>query len=168
MRKRQVLGIVVLVVGICVLVFNILKDHHVHLGIFDFIYDIMEWFSFSAFFHLIRDSFSSIFDFIGNYFWCLLLIVAGALLIYSSYRSRKADEEGYYVHQEKRRLYRSKDDRKFLGVCAGLAHYWGIDPTIVRIAVLFLFFLFSTVVLCVYLLLAVILPVEESGEHDRF
>ena len=32
-----------------------------------------------------------------------------------------------------KRLYRSEDDRMIAGVCAGLAEYVDIDPTIVRL-----------------------------------
>ena len=40
-----------------------------------------------------------------------------------------------------KRLYRSVTDRKIAGVCAGMADYFDIDPTIVRlIAVAFLLF----------------------------
>lgn len=37
-----------------------------------------------------------------------------------------------------KRLYRSKTDRKIAGVCGGIAEYFGIDPTIVRIIALVL------------------------------
>ena len=33
----------------------------------------------------------------------------------------------------KKRIYRSKTDKKLCGVCAGVAEYFGIDPTIVRL-----------------------------------
>jgi phage shock protein PspC (stress-responsive transcriptional regulator) len=33
-----------------------------------------------------------------------------------------------------KRLYRSRNDRKLAGVCGGLAHYFDIDPTLVRVA----------------------------------
>ena len=33
-----------------------------------------------------------------------------------------------------KKLLRSRRDRKLAGVCAGLGVYWGIDPTLVRIA----------------------------------
>ncbi|MEZ4727847.1 MAG: PspC domain-containing protein [Caldilineaceae bacterium] len=33
-----------------------------------------------------------------------------------------------------KRLYRSRNDRMVAGVCGGLAHYFGIDPTLVRLA----------------------------------
>jgi len=34
---------------------------------------------------------------------------------------------------DNKRLYRSKDDRMIAGVCAGLASYIEIDPTIIRL-----------------------------------
>lgn len=34
----------------------------------------------------------------------------------------------------KKRLYRTKEGSKIAGVCSGLAEYFDIDPTIVRIA----------------------------------
>ena len=36
-------------------------------------------------------------------------------------------------------LYRSSDDRMVLGVCAGLAHKWGVAVPAVRVAVVLLF-----------------------------
>jgi phage shock protein C len=35
---------------------------------------------------------------------------------------------------EQKRLYRSQDDRMIAGVCAGLAEYMDVDPTLVRLA----------------------------------
>ncbi|MDP8238895.1 MAG: PspC domain-containing protein [Candidatus Hatepunaea meridiana] len=37
-----------------------------------------------------------------------------------------------------RRLYRSRDERLFAGVCGGLAEYFNIDPIIVRLTFVFL------------------------------
>lgn len=33
----------------------------------------------------------------------------------------------------KKKLYRSSTDKKLCGVCAGVANYFGWDPTIVRV-----------------------------------
>ncbi|MDK2822222.1 MAG: phage shock protein [Clostridia bacterium] len=33
-----------------------------------------------------------------------------------------------------KKLYRSTSNKKLLGVCGGLAKYFGVDPTIVRLA----------------------------------
>ena len=41
-----------------------------------------------------------------------------------------------------KRLYRSLDDRMVGGVCSGLGEYFGIDPTLVRLA--FVIGLFAT------------------------
>ena len=44
----------------------------------------------------------------------------------------------------KKRLYRSKTDKKLCGVCAGVADYFGIDPTIVRVIWALLAFFYGT------------------------
>jgi phage shock protein PspC (stress-responsive transcriptional regulator) len=59
-----------------------------------------------------------------------------------------------------RRLYRSARDKKVGGVCAGVAYYLGIDPTIVRVVWL-CFVLLGGVGLFTYLLLWFILPLED-------
>lgn len=34
---------------------------------------------------------------------------------------------------EGKRLYRSEQNKMFLGVCGGIGEYFGIDPTIIRL-----------------------------------
>ena len=36
-----------------------------------------------------------------------------------------------------KKLYRSRTNRKIAGVCGGLGEYFGIDPTLIRLAVVF-------------------------------
>ena len=58
-----------------------------------------------------------------------------------------------------KKLYRSRVDRKIVGVCGGLAEYFGIDPTLVRLLfVLGLIFVGGT--LLAYLILALVIPEE--------
>ncbi len=58
-----------------------------------------------------------------------------------------------------KRLFRSRTDRKIWGVCGGLAKYFNIDPTLVRI--LFVASLFvGTLGFWVYIIMAIIVPVE--------
>ena len=60
-----------------------------------------------------------------------------------------------------KRLYRSRSDRMIWGVCGGLAKYFDMDPTIVRvIAVLTIFF--GSLGIWAYIILAIIVPLEES------
>jgi len=59
----------------------------------------------------------------------------------------------------KKRVYRSRDERMIWGVCGGIAKYFDVDPTLIRlIAVLTLFFAFTGVL--VYIILAIIIPLE--------
>ncbi|MFI3175854.1 MAG: PspC domain-containing protein [Bacillota bacterium] len=59
----------------------------------------------------------------------------------------------------KKRLTRSKNNAMVAGVCSGIAEYFDLDPTIIRLAwVLFSFFGGSG--LLVYLLCAFIVPSE--------
>lgn len=66
----------------------------------------------------------------------------------------------------KKKLYRSSTDKKISGVCGGIAEYFGIDSTIIRIiyAVLSLFTsAFPGIIL--YIVLALIIPEHEEYEH---
>jgi len=58
-----------------------------------------------------------------------------------------------------KKLYRSKTDRKIAGVCGGLAKYFDIDPTILRvIAVVSLFV--GLLGLIAYIVMVIVVPVE--------
>ncbi len=56
-----------------------------------------------------------------------------------------------------KRLYRSRDNRMLGGVCGGLAEYFNIDPTLVRLAFLILFLAAGSGPL-LYLVMWVIVP----------
>jgi phage shock protein C len=65
------------------------------------------------------------------------------------------------MHTETR-LSRSTDDRMIAGVAGGLAHYFDVDPTIVRLAWLVLFFTTGPLALLAYLACALVIPRESS------
>jgi phage shock protein PspC (stress-responsive transcriptional regulator) len=50
-----------------------------------------------------------------------------------------------------------KGEKKLFGVCSGLANYFGLDPTLVRVAFLVSVFVFGAGGL-LYLALAVVMP----------
>ena len=58
-----------------------------------------------------------------------------------------------------KKLYRSKTDKKLAGVCGGLAKYFGMDSTVVRLIVAALV-IFGGLGLLGYLIAALIIPVE--------
>jgi phage shock protein C len=60
-----------------------------------------------------------------------------------------------------KKLCRSRKDRMLAGVCGGLAEYFGIDPTWVRL--LFVLFLFAGgAAFLVYLIMWIIIPLEDA------
>ncbi len=56
-----------------------------------------------------------------------------------------------------KKLYKSQTDRKLWGVCGGIAEYFDIDSTIVRIALVILIFGFGTGILA-YIVAALVMP----------
>ncbi|MDO4563765.1 MAG: PspC domain-containing protein [Clostridia bacterium] len=58
------------------------------------------------------------------------------------------------------RLFRSKNDVKICGVCGGLAEYFNIDPTIIRLLWAFLCLVFCPAAPAAYIIAAIIIPVE--------
>jgi len=59
------------------------------------------------------------------------------------------------------RLYRSRSDRVIWGVCGGLAKYFDMDPAIVRVIAVLAVFVSGLGILA-YIILALVLPLEES------
>lgn len=57
-----------------------------------------------------------------------------------------------------KRLYRSAVDRKICGVCGGLADYFGLDSTLVRLAFIALAVLGFSTGIILYILAAVVMP----------
>lgn len=58
-----------------------------------------------------------------------------------------------------KRIYRSKKDRMIAGVCGGIAEYFKIDPTIVRLLwVLVTIFTGLILGIIAYILAAIIIP----------
>ena len=58
---------------------------------------------------------------------------------------------------EGKKLYRSNTDKKLAGVCGGIAEYFNIDPTLVRLGWV-LFSLLGGSGLLAYIIAAIIMP----------
>lgn len=57
-----------------------------------------------------------------------------------------------------KRIYKSKYDKMICGVCGGVANYFGVDPTLVRLLFILLGCTGSGIL--AYLVAAVIIPME--------
>ncbi|MDD6728628.1 MAG: PspC domain-containing protein [Eubacteriales bacterium] len=65
-----------------------------------------------------------------------------------------------------KRLYRSKRERKLAGVCGGIATYFNIDPTIVRLIWAFVTLVSASVPgVLIYIICALVIP-DEPDAYD--
>ena len=93
----------------------------------------------------------------------LALLLVGVYLLYTFGRAAS----GIALSGE-RRLYRSREDKKIGGVCGGIADYFQIDSTLVRVLFVAASFFYLAGAL-IYLVLLVALPekpFEPSAEHE--
>ena len=75
-----------------------------------------------------------------------------------------AEERAAGAGVKPRRLYRIREGAMMAGVCNGLAAYFGIDPTLVRLAFVFLTIFWGTGAL-VYIVMAIVVPQAHSPEE---
>lgn len=60
-------------------------------------------------------------------------------------------------------LTKSVSNRSLFGVCGGLANYTGIDVSLIRILFVFGAIFTGSIVLWIYLLMALVLPNDEKN-----
>ncbi|HHT11098.1 MAG TPA: PspC domain-containing protein, partial [Candidatus Atribacteria bacterium] len=65
-----------------------------------------------------------------------------------------------------KRLYRSRTDKILGGVCSGIAKYFEVDPTIIRLVAVALIFAGGSGILA-YIIAWIIVPEEPSGEVEQ-
>ncbi len=64
-----------------------------------------------------------------------------------------------------KKLYRSDENKMFAGVCGGIAEYFGVDPTLIRLAWVVFSLLGGSGVLA-YILAAIIIPRDDSNIYQ--
>ncbi len=67
---------------------------------------------------------------------------------------------------EYKKLYRSVEDRMVGGVCAGLADYFDIDATIVRLVFVLGFFASVSGLLWAYIIMMIVVPEYVPASED--
>ena len=63
-----------------------------------------------------------------------------------------------------KQLTRSTTVRMIAGVCGGLGQYANIDPTVIRLAAVLLFFLTGPGIILAYLIMALVIPEEPVSQ----
>jgi len=62
------------------------------------------------------------------------------------------------MDNQPKRLYRSNKDRMLAGVCGGIAEYFNIDPTLVRLLAVVGFFVTASGFFWAYLIMWIVIP----------
>ena len=66
------------------------------------------------------------------------------------------------MDNQPKRLYRSNKNRMFAGICGGIAEYFNIDPTIVRLLAVVGFFITASGFFWAYLIMWIIIPEQST------
>ena len=61
----------------------------------------------------------------------------------------------------KKRFYKSTKDKKLCGVCGGIAEYFNIDPTIVRLICAVICLAYGSGII-LYIILAIVMPDDNN------
>lgn len=73
-----------------------------------------------------------------------------------------------YAFKQSKKLYKSRTDKKIAGVCGGLAKYFGISSTVIRVLFIITLFAGGGTSLLIYLALALALDKEPPEMMDDF
>ena len=65
-----------------------------------------------------------------------------------------------------KKLYRSVDDRMIAGVCAGIADYFDVDPTLVRLIFVLGFFASVSGLFWAYVIMMIVVPEYVPAAND--
>jgi phage shock protein PspC (stress-responsive transcriptional regulator) len=114
------------------------------------LYKVLEKFVSFGWWESVRSVFSTFFF----YAWPIALIVAGIFLVWAA-RTGKLKGFSPATNQP---LRRSITDKRISGLCGGIARYFGIDPTIVRVLAVILLVVSFPVTLLAYIIASVIIP----------
>lgn len=67
---------------------------------------------------------------------------------------------------EYKKLFRSRTERMFAGVCGGLGDYFDVDPTLIRLLFVFGFFATGSGLLWAYLIMMIVVPEAVPASRD--
>ncbi|HKJ68402.1 MAG TPA: PspC domain-containing protein [bacterium] len=117
-----------------------------------------------------------IFRYFSHRFWYIswgvifpvFLIILGAVVLFRRRPADKAEteEDAARDYFDLSGLVRLRRERKLAGVCAGVAYYLKIDPTIVRLLWVIGIFATGGIAVLLYIILAIIMPESDATFED--
>lgn len=88
--------------------------------------------------------------------WPCALVAAGGYLLWASKKGKLAS----LASGGRGPFRRSRADKRLFGICGGIAYYFGVDSTMVRIIAVILLFLVPPTAIVAYLVVALLIPPE--------
>ncbi len=101
--------------------------------------------------------------------WAIFLIGIGLFLLYNRGMFRQNEDAEEPVDEvsdtrKKKQIYRSRTNKKLSGVCAGIANYFDLDPTLIRLGYLLLTIASVGIGVLAYIIMVIVFP-EEPEEN---
>lgn len=94
------------------------------------------------------------------------IFLTGLLIIFGIIILIKGSSKEKTVKEKPNKLYRSKENKRLLGVCSGLADYMQTDVNLLRLLLILFSFITLGVVLLLYLLVGIFLEPEKNAEAE--
>ena len=95
--------------------------------------------------------------------WAVFLIVIGLYLLYN--RKKKDDSDSFEFQGKK--LYRSRQQKMLAGVCGGIAEYFDMDVSVIRILWAIITIASVGFGILVYILMVIIFPEVPDNFEDK-
>lgn len=98
--------------------------------------------------------------------WAVLLILLGLYLLYNKdpfkFLRREENKSEGLENKETTRIFRSRENKMLAGVCAGLAKFFNLDVTVIRLLYVLLTLASVGIGLVAYIIMAIVFPEEDS------
>ncbi len=95
--------------------------------------------------------------------WAVFLIIIGLYLLYN--RKKKEDSDGFELQGKK--LYRSREQKMMAGVCGGIAEYFEMDVSVIRILWAIITIASVGFGILIYILMIIIFPEVPEDIEDK-
>jgi len=105
------------------------------------------------FFHF---RFFYLWDHLWRYVWPMIIIGFGVFLIVKKPFAQRG--KFFTIAEGKARLLRSKRERMLAGICGGMAEYFNIDPSLIRIGWVLLALVSGGLAILAYIILIFVIP----------
>ena len=99
--------------------------------------------------------------------WAVFLIVIGLYLLYNRNKKDDTESDSDFFELKNKKLYRSNSQKMMAGVCGGIAEYFEMDVSIIRILWAIVTIASAGFGILVYILMIIIFPEAPDNFEDK-